>query len=60
MNKIPFEILHASVEAMYNVKFEEHQLNEIDEHCLTIQAMIEGAGWTTEEYLQRWFYGETN
>ena len=60
MIKVPFNTLSPQVEAMYKVKFRDDQTKEIEEHCLGIQTLIENAGWTTEEYTQRWLYGELN
>jgi hypothetical protein len=60
MKKLPFEQLHLLVEKMYAQRFEEHETEAIDRHCLAIQALIEASGWDIDEYLLRWFYGETN
>lgn len=55
MKKIPYEILSVQVELMYAKTFPEGAHKSIEEHCETIQALIEGAGWDTDEYLNRWF-----
>jgi hypothetical protein len=60
MIKVPFNTLSPQVEAMYQVKFRDDQAKEIEEHCLNIQSLIENSGWSTEEYTQRWLYGELN
>ena len=60
MIKVPFNTLSPQVEAMYKVKFRDDQTKEINEHCLSIQTLIENAGWTTEEYEHRWEYGDLN
>lgn len=39
---------------MYAMTFPEGDHKSIEEHCLTIQALIEGSGWETEEYLNHW------
>jgi hypothetical protein len=55
MVKVPYEILSVAVEKLYAKKFPEGDHKAIEEHCLTIQALIEGSGWDTDEYLNRWF-----
>ncbi len=60
MKKVPFEILVVEVEKMYAKQFPKGADKQIEEHCEAIAALIEGSGWTTEEYLQRWFYDGKN
>ena len=60
MKKVSFEQLHFLVEEMYSKRFREDETEAIDRHCLAIQALIESSGWTIDQYLVRWFYGETN
>ena len=60
MVKIPYEILAPQVIAMYDKKFDEDDTQGIEEHCRTIEALIEGSGWDLTEYQNRWFYGDTN
>lgn len=60
MKKVAFEILVVEVEKMYSKTFPEGADRQIEEHCEAIRALIEGAGWTTEEYFQHWFYDGKN
>lgn len=52
--KIPFLVLQLEVEKLYAVQFPigtSHKI--IEDHCLSIQSLIEACGWTTDEYFTR-------
>jgi hypothetical protein len=53
--KIPYEILAVEVERLYSIEFPDGADKQIEEHCEKIAALITGAGWDEEEYINRWF-----
>ena len=60
MIKIPFSILSPVIEDLYKKEFQDHEVKAIEEHIRIIEDVIKWAGWDTEEYMNRWYYGESN
>lgn len=48
-NRISFEAVDAAVEKIYRNTTEA----ELDKNCHVIEALIVGAGWTLDQYLER-------
>lgn len=54
MTKIAYPILAMEVERLYQVQFDENDMEAIEKHIDFIATFIRSAGWDEEEYLDRW------
>lgn len=50
MARVAFEIVNHQVEKMYQVHFEDSDVDGINKHCEAIAEFIMACGWDTEEF----------
>lgn len=55
MNKLSFQELEHYVDKLYDVPFDEDEVDKINKHCNYIISFIRSKGWTEEEYIRAMF-----
>ena len=53
MNKLPFEELQYAVETIYQQEIDMEDTASINHECAVIEALIEGAGWSVEDFFNK-------
>lgn len=60
MIKVAFETLDFQVAHMYTKKFDEDDIQAINQYCENIAEFIKACGWDEESYIQRLMRPEGN
>lgn len=50
--KLPYDYVSREVDLLYDKKFDDNDLNGINNHCDFIRAFINACGWEEDQFIQ--------